>query len=191
MMALNFVHTKSNMEGLDAGQKQHIYANPKMPEICGVLSTGKYLAAFPTKAAGRLFGSQHQYDRFCKMLKDFLEKHKGEVMWMGIDPNSICVHLIQKGAATYCCSRTIRGHPMRQFATKQVSTILSESLPNLVIPFSLLTRICIVGHTVADLDVCSHDFAISPPHFVPSLEEDEEDEVDKCMVMLFPSMPDN
>jgi hypothetical protein len=49
----------------------------------------------------------------------------------------------------------------------------------------------VVGRTVAGLDVCSHEFAISHPHFVTNVEEDklnpEEDEVDKCVAMVFPS----
>jgi hypothetical protein len=63
-MAVNFAHTKSNMEGSDAGHKRHICANPKMPEICSVLSAGRHLAAFPAEASGRLFGGQRQFDRF-------------------------------------------------------------------------------------------------------------------------------
>jgi hypothetical protein len=109
-MAVNFAHTKSNMEGSDAGHKRHIYANPKMAEICSVLSTGRYLAAFPAEASGRLFGGQRQYDRFRKMLQAIFEKHKEEeVLRLGIDPNYIGVHSIRKGAATYCCSGATRG----------------------------------------------------------------------------------
>ncbi len=69
----------------------------------------------------------------------------------------------------------------------------------------------VVGRTVAGLDVCSHEFAISPPHFVTGLKEDEssveehagvdeciaesslleEHEVDECISTVFPSVPDN
>jgi hypothetical protein len=190
-MEVNFAHTKSSMEGSDAGHKQHIYANPKMPKICAVLSTGRYLAAFPAESAGRLFGGQHQYDRFCKLLKSIFEKHKEEVMRMGIDPNSIGVHLIQKGAATYCCSGTIRGLSYAAVCNQAGWTL---GVRDRYIHYEGAGD-QVVGRTVAGLDAYSHEFVISPPHFVTSIEDDEpnpeEEEVNKCMVMVFPSMPDN
>jgi hypothetical protein len=105
-MTIQFAHTKTDRAGEDAGHKRHIYANPEMPEICPILSLGRYRLSFPGMDRGLLFSGASQYDRFRKLLKHVVTEHGDEIRRLGVDPDEIGVHSIRKGVATYCCNGT-------------------------------------------------------------------------------------
>jgi hypothetical protein len=162
-MSIKFAHTKKDMEGLDGGHKRHIYANPNMPEICAILSTSRYLIQFPESMSGRLFPGSSQYDRFRKGLKHLLKKHKEEVLRMGVDPDSIGVHSIRKGAATYVCSGITSGPNYAAICNRAGWTL---GVRDRYLYYAEAGD-QVVGRTVSGLDVLSHEIAISPPHILP------------------------
>jgi hypothetical protein len=101
-MTIQFAHTKTDKDGKEDGHKQHLYANPDIPEICVISLIAHYCMAFPGTETGYLFPGGSQYDQFHKRLGCIVKEHgENEVHHMGIDPANISVHSICKGAATY------------------------------------------------------------------------------------------
>ena len=97
---------KTDMAGDDAKKnKRHIYANPLCLPIFALTALAKYLAAFQSKADDMLF-DKNSYQRFGKYLQRLVAANKVEVERLGIKIEDIGVHLIRKGAATYCCGGT-------------------------------------------------------------------------------------
>jgi hypothetical protein len=43
-MKIEFANTKTDLMGKRATKEQHLYANPKAPEICPIVATATYLA---------------------------------------------------------------------------------------------------------------------------------------------------
>lgn len=195
-MTVQFAHSKTDQMGSTAGWKRHIYANPELPEVCPVLAFAKFRQTFPSADSGRLFSGDKQYDRFRKILKRILQKHESEVKRLGVDPKNIGVHSIRKGAATYCTSGTTAGVG---FAAVCVRAGWSMGFKDRYLQYEAAgDQLC--GRTTSGLDVNSHSFAISPPHFL--VEKDSltssddqsnskqesnptEDDVDDAISMAF------
>jgi hypothetical protein len=162
-MTIQFAHTKTDRAGEDAGHKRHIYANPEMPEICPILSLGRYRLSFPGMDRGLLFSGASQYDRFRKLLKRVVTEHGDEIQRLGVDPDEIGVHSIRKGAATYCCNGTPAGVSFPAVCIRagwSMGNVKDRYLHHALAG----DRVC--GRTVTGLDVNSHKFSISPPHFL-------------------------
>jgi hypothetical protein len=68
MTPIQFAHLKTDQEGKDDGYKQHLYANPDIPEICVISLIAHYCMAFPGTKTGYIFASGSQYDQFHKLL---------------------------------------------------------------------------------------------------------------------------
>jgi hypothetical protein len=50
-LTVKFVHSKNkDIESRESGKARHIFANPLIPEICAVLSLGRYFARDVQKA---------------------------------------------------------------------------------------------------------------------------------------------
>jgi hypothetical protein len=117
-MAVNFAHTKSSMEGLDAGHKWHIYAKPKIAKICAVLSTGRYLAAFPAKSADYLAASASKTG-FVSCSNQFLKNTRNKSCgWASILILLACTQSKKEQQPT-AVPKLQGGRPMLQFATEQ------------------------------------------------------------------------
>ena len=101
-LCIQFSHIKTDMAGDDAKHKQHIYANQLCHPICTLTALAKYLAASHSKADGILFDN-NSYQRFGKYFQRLVAANKVEVERLGINIEDTGVHLIIKGAATYCC----------------------------------------------------------------------------------------
>lgn len=161
-MTVQFARTKTSREGHDAGFMRHLYANPATPEICVLLSVSRYRLVFPGMETGRLFPGSGQYDRFRKILSKVVAAHAYEIRQMGIDPENIGVHSIQKGAATYCCNGIPAGVAFAAVCVRagwtmgNVKDRYLQHAPD-------GDQVC--GRTVAGLDVNSYRFSISPSHF--------------------------
>ena len=161
-MYIQFAHEKSQMEGQDAGHKRHIFANPEIPEICPILSLGRYFLTFPGSDSGYLFSGSSQYDRFRKLLSRIVTEHADEIRRLGIDPKNIGVHSIRKGAATYCCNGTPTGVAFAAVCIRAGWTM--GGVKDRYLQYQEAgDQVC--GRTVAGLDVNSHRFSVSPPFF--------------------------
>jgi hypothetical protein len=53
-MTIQFAHSKTDQEGKVDGYKQHLYADPDIPEICVISSSAHYCMAFPGTETGYL-----------------------------------------------------------------------------------------------------------------------------------------
>lgn len=104
-IGIQFAHSKTDKEGLEASYLRHIYANSATPEICPITALARYIMVFPECSKGRLF-SETAYDTFRKYLQKLCSKYHEELMGLGVDSKNIGVHSLRKGAATYACNGT-------------------------------------------------------------------------------------
>jgi hypothetical protein len=90
--------------------------------------------------------------------------HADEIMAMGVDPRNLGVYSIRKGAATFCCNGMTSGVSIAAVYTPWAAGWTLGNVQDRYIQFATAgDQVC--GRTLAGLDVCSHEFAISPPHF--------------------------
>ncbi|KAH9095362.1 hypothetical protein LEN26_017811 [Aphanomyces euteiches] len=62
-LAIQFGHMKNDQEGERPKDPRHVYANPKSPDVCPILTLGVYFAVLGFSDTGRLFPGSKQYDR--------------------------------------------------------------------------------------------------------------------------------
>jgi hypothetical protein len=105
------------------------------------------------------------------------------VLRMGVDPESIGVHSIRKGAATYVCSEITSGPNYAAICNRAGWTLGVRDR----YMYYAEAGDQVVGRTVSGLDVLSHEISISPPHILPEHCTDED--VDSCINALFPDLP--
>ena len=82
-LTILFAHTKTDMEGFESAQKQHLYANPHDLPICMKTALAKYMLFAPRVDDNMLF-SKNSYQRFSKYLKKLVTAHAVKVKQMGI-----------------------------------------------------------------------------------------------------------
>jgi integrase len=112
-LRIYFAHQKNDQMGERPRDPRHVYANPKCPSICPVLSLGIYLLCLPPQVEERkLFPGSSQYDRYRKFLiRHFnqYEEETNDLSQRGILPSDIGTHSIRKGSSSYCASGTTSG----------------------------------------------------------------------------------
>jgi len=74
---------KTDIEGFESAQKQHLYANPHDLPICMKTALAKYMLFAPRVDDNMLF-SKNSYQRFSKYLKKLVTAHAVKVKQMGI-----------------------------------------------------------------------------------------------------------
>jgi hypothetical protein len=68
-LCIYFSHMKNDQTGERPRDPRHVYANPKMPEICPITCLGMYWLCFEFDDTNhQLFPGTRQYDRFRKLL---------------------------------------------------------------------------------------------------------------------------
>jgi len=113
-MSIYFSHLENDQSGERKRDPRHIYANPVDPVVCPLAALGMYLDIFSLTGSKStaLFPGTSQYDRFAKILKGFLQKHREKFeKEFGVNVDNIGVHSIRKGAATYVSSGSTRASP--------------------------------------------------------------------------------
>jgi hypothetical protein len=112
-LRIYFAHQKNYQMGKRPRDPRHIYANPKCPEICPILSLGIYLVCLPPLVAQKkLFPGSSQYDRYRKFLIRHLTQYDEETSNLtqrGMQPSDIGTHSIRKGSSSYYASGTTSG----------------------------------------------------------------------------------
>jgi hypothetical protein len=154
-----------------------------MPHICAVLSLATYRLAFPGAEEGPLFSGSSEYDRFRKILERTVTRHADAIRRLGIDPNGIGVHFaIRKGAATYCCNGTPTDVSFTAVYAR-AGWSLGNTKDRYLHSADAGGQVC--GRSAARLDVNSHEFSASLPHFDFEGDDTEEDEtkVDALIIL--------
>lgn len=162
-MVISFAHTKTDKTGDNAMQDRHLYANPHMPEICVVTSLARFLLANPSKWDAKLFQGAGQYNRFHEILHRTVQKHRVEIVSMGMDPDSIGVHSIHKGAATFVCNgteATVSFAAVCQRAGWSMGDVKDRYIHHDAAGDN------VVGRVVAGLNMHTEEFCSSAPLFV-------------------------
>jgi hypothetical protein len=99
-LVFEFAKSKSQQDGEEHIGPWHIYANPKEPFICPILSLARYLFTFPTVLVGKspLFEGTSQYNRYSKIFSRILRVHHNELP--GVNMGDLGTHSCRKGVAT-------------------------------------------------------------------------------------------
>ena len=167
-----FAHMKNDQTGERPRDPRHIYANPLMPDVCPILALGMYWMCFPPRpGANHLFPGSKQDDRYGKILQRLLanEGSAFELRALGIQPGDIGTHSVRKGAATFVASGSTGGP-----SGTALNLRAGWALPGVQATYLRYEEAGdhFVGRTVSGLPNWSADFAILPPHFLPSADSE-------------------
>jgi len=167
-MQLYIFVTKNNQDGEKSEHPKHIFPNPIIPFICPVLSLGIYfsLVDFRTNET-RLFGGSNQSERFRQFLARSLKQPeiRDSLAALGFDEEKLGIHSTRKGAATFCLSGTTA--PPSQASIDNRGGWSQGKVKNVYQHFSEPGD-SYVGRLVCGLPRNSVNFAILPPRFKPS-----------------------
>ena len=162
-LAIYFAHMKNDQSGERKRDPRHIYANPVDPVVCPLAALGMYLNTFGLTGSKStaLFPGTNQYDRFAKILKGFLQKHRETLeKEFGINVDNIGVHSIRKGAATYVSSGSTCAPP--QVATNIRAGWTMGPIQDTYLRFESAGD-QYVGRVISGLPLSSSEFAAMPP----------------------------
>ena len=96
---------KNDQDGSKYFRHCHCYANPEDYSVCPIKAIFEYLCCSPDilqDPDSLLFPGSEQGNRFRKILKRHLEKHRGDLD--GYEVEDIGTHRIRKGATTFASS---------------------------------------------------------------------------------------
>ena len=171
-LAIYFAHMKNDQSGDRKRDPRHIYANPVDPVVCPLTALGIYLHTFGlsgTKSTA-LFPGTSQYDRFAKILKGFLRKHRDTLeKEFGINVDDLGVHSIRKGAATYVSSGSTCAPP--QVATNIRAGWTMGHIQDTYLMFESAGD-QYVGRVISGLPLSCSEFAALPPEFESTEDAD-------------------
>lgn len=182
-LGIYFAHMKNDQEGSRPKDPRHIYANPKLPEICPLLSLGIYFLSFDFDDGGKLFSGDSQKTRFSKLLPRVLasEELAAVLASAGKVKADFGTHSIRKGGATYCTSGSTQCPSATSVYLRAGWTI--EGVQSRYLRYESAGD-QFVGRTICGLPIDDADFALLPPLFPPG-DVDVVDALKKC----FPHMP--
>ncbi len=164
-MAIIFSHAKNDQCGNNSKVPRHVYANPKCPAICPVLSLGLYLLTFPLDSLDlRVFPGSNQYERFTKRFEFLLKNNlESELARRGKTVEDYGSHSMRKGATSYCSNGSIQCPPIVAINIRggwsmgkiQDTYMRYESAGDMF-----------VGRTACGLQPASREFCLLPPYFI-------------------------
>jgi len=160
-IGIQFAHSKTDKEGLEASYLRHIYANSASPEICPITALARYIMVFPECCGGRLF-SETAYDTLRKYLQKLCSKYHDELMGLGVDSKNIGVHSLRKGAATYACNGTTDAPQIASVCNRAGWTM--GKVKDIYIKYDRAGD-QYVGRVVCGLDPVRPEFAQTSPFF--------------------------
>jgi hypothetical protein len=163
-LIIYFTHSKADQDGINRDEPWHVYANPRDPSVCPILSLGRYLLTFPTilPGNGQLFPGSNQYDRYAKILRTTLENHKQAFESIGVDIDELGTHSVRKGASTFCCSGSTAGPSIVSICLRagwSMGNVKDRYLKH----EKAGDQYC--GRLATGIDSMDAEFATSPPYF--------------------------
>lgn len=159
-----FGKSKTNQTGERSEDPWHVYANPHNPEICPVLAMAKYLLGNTSLLQGdcQLFPGSSQYNRFLKIFHKVIASDVEGFKSLGVNPGDLGCHSARKGAITMCSSGCTVSPPMASICLRACWSM--GSVKDRYIHYEKAGD-QYVGRTVTGISSMSKDFAVSPPYF--------------------------
>ena len=154
---------KNDQDGSKNFKPRHCYANPEDYSVCPITAIFEYLCCSPDVLQdpdSLLFPGSEQDNRFRKILKRLLEKHKGDLD--GYEVEDIGTHSIRKGATTYASSGSTASP-----SSVAINNRGGWTLGTVRDVYMLYEKAGdhYVGRILAGLPVLSSRFAVSEPNF--------------------------
>ena len=184
-----FRHSKTDQKGDDSKYPRHIFANPKNPVVCPVLSLCFYFTCcFATKKISQtsfLFPGKAQQKRFSDILQRVLKEHEEEVrITYGFEINKLGPHSIRKGAASYLCS--LPGGPPGAAVCHRGGWSIGGVKDRYW--HYMESGDQFVGRCLALLPIMDVVFACSPPYFDVEIGTDDDVWVNQRVYDQFPRL---
>ena len=142
-----------------------VYANPKEPAICPILSLAVYILSRPFRNEGvhpALFDGPDQSDRYSKILGDVLSQLPDSLAsHLGAQRGDIGTHSARKGAPTFALS--IPGGPSPVSIFLRAGWSLGNLKDRYIFAGEGGDQLC--GRAVCGLSLMDSRFGVLPPHF--------------------------
>lgn len=103
-MTVEYSRDKTHRKGGAPGCLKHIYANPRMPWICPILSFAIYIFCIGRTATNKVFVSNMAESRFSKILRKLLVLIPGIELLLCSNIEDIGTHSNRKGSVSYVLS---------------------------------------------------------------------------------------
>ena len=142
---------------------KHVYANPKNPAICPILSLALYFASVDSVAFARnhqIFKGTSEKSRFTKILGKTVSIIPVYID-LGASRKDIGTHSTRKGSATYCLG--INDGPTAVNVYLRAGWTLGDVVDRYIMGGGGGDEL--VGRVLAGLAINHIDFGILPPHF--------------------------
>jgi len=113
-----FAKSKRNQTGEGTEKPWHVYSNPDNPEVFPVLGLAKYIFSNPEviKKNGKLFPSEHQYNRFIGIFNRVIIDNAETFRSLGVYQD-IWVHTLVERVPSLCFNQAALFHlPCPPFA---------------------------------------------------------------------------
>ena len=154
---------KNDQDGSKNFRPRHCYANPEDYSVCPITAIFEYLCCSPDilqDPDSLLFPGSEQDNRFRKILKRHLEKHRGDLD--GYEVEDIGTHSIRKGATTFASSGSTASP-----SSVAINNRGGWTLGTVRDVYMLYEKAGdhYVGRILAGLPVLSSRFAVSEPNF--------------------------
>ena len=113
-LKIYFPKHKSDQIGLNQKEAGHVYSNPNDPSVCWLHALASYLLVFSSifNDGNKLFPGKDQKKRFNTCLHRVTKSNSHLYETKNVDPKEFGLHLIRKGAVTYCCDGVHFGPPI-------------------------------------------------------------------------------
>jgi hypothetical protein len=161
-LVFQFAKSKSQQDGEEHIGPWHIYANPKEPFICPVLSLARYLFTFPNVLVGKspLFEGTAQYNRYSNFFSRILRENHNQLP--GVNTGDLGTHSCRKGVATMVAAGCTCSPPIVSICVRagwSMGGVKDRYLKHEKAGDQY------VGRCATCSDQNSKEFAISPPYF--------------------------
>jgi hypothetical protein len=179
-LVFEFAKSKSQQDGEEHVGPWHVYANPKDPFICPILSLARYLFMFPNVLVGKspLFEGSAQYSRYSKIFSRILREHQNELP--GVNIGDLGTHSCRKGVATMVAAGCTCSPPIVSICVRAgwaMGGVKDRYLKNEKAGDQY------VGRCATGADQNNKEFAVSPPYFDFSAITSELEKIQKKRVV--------
>jgi len=166
-MVIVFPTSKADKEGKNCSPK-HVFANPKHPEICPILSFAIFLFTSGVRRSGAnptVFENNfsNTEDRFSSWLKTIcsVSENLSKLVELGVDVLEVGTHSFRKGVAEFLSGMVGGASPISIYLRAGWS--LGPVQSRYILEAHGGDQLC--GRAASGLDITNNEFASLPPHF--------------------------
>ena len=183
-LVFEFAKSKSHQKGEKHIGPWHVYANPKKPWCCLILSLACYIFCCTEVLKGDmpLFEGKFQYSQFQKQFSTLVQSLEQELQKFGYTPEDLGLHSCRKGVATFIAAGCTVSLPII-FLCISAGWVMGGMKDNYI--FHEKAGDQYVGRCASLLNQLTKEFAVSPPYFDHSNMSDIDRNEKKKEIHMF------